>query len=549
MSNEQLDQESVVPIQDAIEQNIPRSVEEENELRRQETIASIASIQAVPNYSEISLPREILFMFLVCMSQLLTQAAVSQTMNTSQKISKTFGVENDPGEISWFSASFSLTVGTFILISGRLGDMYGYKNMYLVGYVWFALFSLLAGFAAFSKSTIFFDVMRAMQGMGPAIMMPNSQALIGSYYPPSLKKNLCMAAFGAVAPTGFTFGAIFSGIFAQFVWWPWTFWVCGMVSLLVAVIAFFAIPNKIGIRSEGSFDYLGSAFGVAGLILINFAWNQGPVVGWHVPYVYILLIVGFLSMGVFVYVEGKVADPLVPPEVLSGETGYVLACIAAGWSCFGVWLFYTFRWSLIVDLDSPLLSGAKNIPGMFTGYVAAFTTAMLLRKIPSSVILWMAMIAYLVGIVIMGTRPVGQIYWAQKFVSVVLTPFGMDMSFPAGCIILSTSLPKSQQGIAGSLVSTFVNYSISIGLGFAGTVEYYITKDMEPSLETTIHGMRVAFYMGMGLAGLGVVVSSFFVLQQFLVRRKQQLAEKYSENQVHIPAYSEEAKEFDQEEE
>ena len=70
------------------------------------------------------------------------------------------------------------------------------------------------------------------------------------------------------------------------------------------------------------------------------------------------------------------------------------------------------------------------------------------------------------------------------------------MSFPAACILLSSSLPRHQQGIAGSLVSTFVNYSISIGLGFAGTVEYYTTKNKEPNLSTSIFGMRNAFRMG-----------------------------------------------------
>ncbi|KAK6463011.1 major facilitator superfamily domain-containing protein [Scheffersomyces coipomensis] len=531
----------------SIHEAIPSEPNDE-QLERQLTNASVVSIQASPNFNEISLPHEILFIGLICMSQLLTQAAVSQTMNTSEQVADTFGVESNPGEISWFSASFSLTVGTFILISGRLGDMYGYKRMYIVGYAWFCIFSLITGFAAFAKSSIFFDVMRACQGMGPAIMMPNSQAIIGSYYPPGGRKNICMAAFGAVAPTGFIFGAIFSGIFSQLVWWPWTFWVCGMVSALVATIAFFVIPAKIGIRSAGSFDYLGSFFGVTGLVLINFSWNQGPVVGWHVPYVYVLLIIGFISMGIFVYVEKKVKDPLVPPEVLSGETGFVLACIAAGWSCFGVWLFYTFRWSLLIDGDGPILSATKNIPSLFTGYVAAFMTAYLVRKIPSSLILFLAMLSFLVGIVLMGTRPVGQNYWAQKFVSLIITPFGMDMSFPAGCIILSTTLPKSQQGIAGSLVSTFVNYSISIGLGFAGTVQYYMTKDMDPnSIETTIYGMRMAFRMGMGLAGLGVLVSALFMVLQYRYNKKQALLAQEQITEKTTPD-SAESKESDEDE-
>ena len=91
----------------------------------------------------------------MCMSQLLTQAAVSQTMNTQLKIADTYSIQDDPGEMSWFAASFSMTAGTFILVSGRLGDMYGYKLLYIIGYLWFGVFSLLCGFAGLTKSNVF----------------------------------------------------------------------------------------------------------------------------------------------------------------------------------------------------------------------------------------------------------------------------------------------------------------------------------------------------------------------------------------------------------
>ena len=84
--------------------------------------------------------------------------------------------------------------------------------------------------------------------------------------------------------------------------------------------------------------------------------------------------------------------------------------------------------------------------------------------------------------------------------------------------------------MAGSLVSTFVNYSISIGLGIAGTVEYYVTKNMEPSLDTTVYGMRRAFQMGYGLAGLGVLIACSFVYIQLVQRRKEANQESVGKN-------------------
>ncbi|ODV79552.1 MFS general substrate transporter [Suhomyces tanzawaensis NRRL Y-17324] len=475
-----------------------------------------------PSHQEISKLREAVFLFLLCLSQLITQISVGQTMGTGNYIARTFHVEGMPGEMAWFTAAFSLSVGTFILISGRLGDMYGYKTMYLIGYAWYAVWSLATGFAAFVPNRIFFQTMRSMQGIGPAIMMPNTQALIGSYFPDGTKKFVYLSLFGAVAPSGFVIGSLLSGTFAQLVWWPWTFWLSGMGSVLAAVIAFFIIPKHIGHKSYGSFDWYGSVTGVSGLILINFALNQGPNVGWDTPYVYVLLIVGVLFMGAFYLIEKRVANPLVPPDVLRGDTGFVLGCITAGWACFGVWLYYTFRWSIEVDHLSPVLAAAQISPAIITGYIAALASAYLLQTISLSYVMVISMCAFFIGCTLQATRPVGQIYWAQKFFSFLIASMGIDLSFPSACIILSQALPRHRQGIAGSLVSTFVNYSISVGIGLASAVEVYTTKNKTPSFNTTVTGMRNAFYLGMGCAGFGIVLSVIFVVIQFRAKMKKE---------------------------
>lgn len=478
-----------------------------------------------PLPSEISLLRETVFVFCVCLAQLLTQACVAQTMNGVDAMAATFNVSNSPGDMSWFLASFSLTVGTFILISGRLGDMHGYKNVFLIGFVWLGVFLLAAGFSAYSHLGVLFLVFRGFQGIGLALCMPNGVALFGHYYPEGTRKHVVMCLFGAVAPSGWVVGALFLGLFVQKAWWPWTFWATGIACFGIAVVAALSIPKNIINHECGSFDWIGSVTGVCGLVLTNFACNQGPNVGWNTPYVYVLLIVGFLFLVAFLYSSYKVADPLIPPGALLGETGFVLLCIAAGWSCFGVWLYFTVRWLELVEGASPVLAAVHFIPVVFMGFAAAGITAFLVAHVPLSAIMLLALLAFLVGSIINGTRPVGQIYWAQKFVSLLILPFGMDMSFPAATIVLLNSVPRSQQGVAASLVSTFLNYSISIGLGLAGTVQHYTTKGRAPGLETTIYGIRRAFYMGMGLAGLGVVSAVVFLVLQHRHRLREQKKE------------------------
>jgi len=293
-----------------------------------------------PSFSPL---HEILFVMVITSSQLLTQAALAQSITPLHAIGRTFSTTK-PGQLSWLPAAYSLTVGTFILPAGRWGDLYGHKKLFVVGYFWFAVWSLVAGFSAFSHSLVFFAFCRAMQGLGPAIMLPNGIAVLSRIYPPGPRKNMVLSLFGATAPCGFLLGAVFSGIFTQFVWWPWSYWVLGMVCALVGVMAIFVIPDMPVAGSNISLselDPIGTAIGVAGLVLFNFAWNEGPAAGWDQVYVYVLLVVGALLLAIFFWFEKyKAAFPLVPMSSFTRDTRLVFGCEAFGWASFGIWIFY-----------------------------------------------------------------------------------------------------------------------------------------------------------------------------------------------------------------
>lgn len=489
-----------------------------------------------PTFEQISTIRKLALVFLICLTQLLTQSFLSQTIVPYHYVTRTFGVEDDPGEVSWMSASFSLTVGTFILISGRFGDLLGYKKMYIISYVNSCLWCILCGIASYSNSIEFFDVCRAMQGLSLAIATPNSLAIIGHYFPDGNQKILSFAMFGAVAPGGFYLGSLWDSVFVLRATWEWMFYISAIVSFLIVIAAYFIIPKNIGTYhpkiTVEMFDPIGSILGVSGLVLINFAFNQGPVVGWEKVYVYVLLIVGVLLMAAFMYSQSKVKYPLIPK--LNLNIALTLLSIAAGWSSFGIWLFYLIRFSLDLLKQTPIVIAVQFTPIMLAGFAASGTCALLIHRIPTSLIILGSMVAFEVGSVLNAFKPISQVFWIQRFISFLIMPFGMDMSFPAGTILLSASLPREHQGVAGSLMGTVVNYSIAIGLGIAGTVEYYTTKHGATEEE----GIRNAMYTGMGLAGFAIIICVLFNFYFFYLwlqeRKKIQDGESNSSEELKV---------------
>lgn len=156
--------------------------------------------ESIDQYPQLSKTRDIAFIALICTAQALSLAGLAQTIAPLQIIGRSLGTIDSPGQLSWYTAAFSLTVGTFILPAGRAGDILGHRNLFVVGFCWYALWSLIAGFSVYSGS-IMLSVCRGFQGIGPAIIVPNALALVGRQYPMGDKKNMVFALFGAAAPT------------------------------------------------------------------------------------------------------------------------------------------------------------------------------------------------------------------------------------------------------------------------------------------------------------------------------------------------------------
>jgi MFS family permease len=129
------------------------------------------------------------------MAQLMTQAGLGQVIAPLRVTEASFGVDKDAAQLSWLPAAYSLTVGTFILIAGRLGDLYGHKRLFVAGFFWFGLWSLLAGFAVYSGPMLF-ECCTAFQGIGPAFLLPNGIAILGTTYEPGVGKLWSLVFLG-----------------------------------------------------------------------------------------------------------------------------------------------------------------------------------------------------------------------------------------------------------------------------------------------------------------------------------------------------------------
>jgi MFS family permease len=340
-----------------------------SEKSNDEVISVLDFPSADPHEVLLSNTHKIALVLVACLAQFLNLGGMNQTVAPVMLLADKFHI-HDYGTLSWFSAAYSMTAGTFILpagtllqlaqcrsirshantLIGRLGDMYGHKNMFIIGWIWFALWSAISGIGCYSENILFFSICRAFQGIGPALLIPNAIALIGRNIPVGTQRNTAFACFGAAGPTGATAGAVATALIDQLAWAPWSFWALAIVCITVCLLAILVVPGNLGkascpspLTGRSKFDYWGCLTGVSGLVLVNFALNQAPLDGWTAWYIPFLLATGFISLLVFVMVELRVADhPLIPLRNLNYEAYFALSCIAVGWGSHGIWAYYLY---------------------------------------------------------------------------------------------------------------------------------------------------------------------------------------------------------------
>ncbi|TVY29911.1 Efflux pump [Lachnellula hyalina] len=480
-----------------------------------------------------SMPRQILFIGTVCMSMYTNQLGLCNTLTTLKIIGDSFGISN-PGQLSWLIAGYSLTIGTFILLGGRLGDEYGNKKTFVLGMSWLSLWSLVAGLSVYSNHVLFIFA-RVFQGLGPALTLPNALGIFGKSFSEG-PRNMAFAWFAAAAPFGAMTGLIFGALFSM-AWWPWIFWSQAIGVAFVAAFAAWTIPDMPVQKEQmrplrqklDRLDLPGGAAGVMALVLFNFAWNQAVVVTWREPYVYVCLILSFFFGALFFYIEiYRARHPILPIAAFTLDIVFVFACTAAGWATFGIWLFYAVRVALDIGGQTPIQLAAWFTPILITGVVSALAVGKIISKVPASYIMVVGQVAYLVTSILMALRPPESIYWTYFFFGTIIATIGMDTSLPAAIMIFASVVPRQYQGMGASIVMTIVNYSISLGLGFAGTIEININHGGHTQADL-LYGYRGALWFSVGLTGLGTVLSLIFLLKN---HSKQKSNESKAEENI-----------------
>ncbi|MEG3627659.1 MFS transporter [Streptomyces poriticola] len=259
-------------------------------------------------------------------------------------------LDADLAALQWTVNGYMLTLAALILLGGALGDRYGRRRVFVIGVVWFALASLLCGFAPNPAVLI---GARALQGIGGALLTPGSLALIQATFHPDDRAR-AVGIWSGLGGVGAAIGPFVGGWLVDGPGWRWVFLLNVPLALLCLAVALRHVPESRDIRQSGRFDVLGATLGAAVLALVTYALiDAAPVAG----------AVGAAAGVVFVLVERRRPDPMLPPTIFRSRlftaTNLVTLCVYAA---FGGFFFLTALQLQTVAGYSALGAGTALLP-------------------------------------------------------------------------------------------------------------------------------------------------------------------------------------------
>jgi EmrB/QacA subfamily drug resistance transporter len=214
----------------------------------------------------------------------------------------------DVAGLQWVLTGYLLSLASLLLLGGALGDRYGRRRIFVIGVVWFASASLLCGLA---PNTPVLVVARALQGVGGALLVPGSLAILQATFVPG-DRGLAIGAWSGLGGVATAIGPFLGGYLIGAVSWRLVFFINLPLSLAVVAIAVRHVPESRDPAASGPLDLAGAALGAAGLVGLCYGLIEGPALGWGAIPVVLMMGAGAVSLVAFLLVEARNQHPMLP---------------------------------------------------------------------------------------------------------------------------------------------------------------------------------------------------------------------------------------------
>src|SRR5437868_2072985 len=350
--------------------------------------------------------------------------------------------------IQWVIEAYSLFLSALLLVGGSLGDRYGRRKVFNIGVVIFALASALCGFAANIEQLI---AARAVQGIGGAMLVPGSLALISSSFDED-HRGKAIGTWSGFSAITTAIGPVFGGWFVEHWSWRAAFFLNLPLALAVLLISVWKVPETREHEQQGALDWLGAALATIGLGGVVYGLIESPRLGFSNALVLVTLIGGTVALVLFIINEARAKNPMVPLGLFRNRdfAGANILTLLLYAALSGMFFFFTLN-LIQIQGYSATAAGAALLPFVMLMFTLSRWSGGLIDRFGPRLPLMVGPILAAAGFALFAIPTVGRSYWTSFFPAVLVLGFGMAITVAPLSTTVMSSAGEEQAGVASGI--------------------------------------------------------------------------------------------------
>jgi EmrB/QacA subfamily drug resistance transporter len=407
----------------------------------------------------------------------------------------------------WVVNAYTLTFAGFLLLGGRAADLFGRRQVFMLGLSLFTGASLIGGLA---QGGVWLIAARAAQGIGGAILAPTSLSILTSIFTDMTERRRAVGVWSATAASGSAAGVLAGGVLTDLLNWRWVLFVNVPIGLVMLVMAQRVLPES---RTEGPrsrLDVEGAFTITTGLALFVYGIVGTDTHSWGSTQTVIALFGGVAFLVAAFFIESRVAEePLVPLSIFRRRSLCAANGIAVtiGAALFGMYFFVSLYLQQVVGF-SPLRTGLAILPAGSMTLLGALVAPRVVAVIGAKRQLVLGPTFSAFGLLWISDLSFGASYWVHMFGPLALFGLGIGLSFVPMTLTATAGVPPKEAGLASGLINTTRQMGGAVGLAVLATLAAGTTRDDHFSARSAQAALTSGYDRAFLVAGLLLLVGA-----------------------------------------
>jgi EmrB/QacA subfamily drug resistance transporter len=409
----------------------------------------------------------------------------------------------------WVVNAYMLTFGGFLLLGGRLGDLFGQRKLFLLGIILFTSASLACGIA---NSQAMLIIARAIQGLGGAVVSAVALSLIMSLFTENGERAKAMGIYGFVCAGGGSVGVLLGGVLTSMLSWHWIFLVNLPIGIAVYAICLRLLPPGEPQTDVRHMDIGGALTITASLMLTVYAIVNGHAAGWLSPMTGSLLGASVLLFIAFLVIESRVHRPLVPLRFFRLRNVSTANVIAALWAAaMFAWFFISALYmQLVLGYDAMQVGLAFLPSNLIMAILSLGLSARIVMRFGIRLPLIGGLMLGAIGLGLFAFAPLQGNFMLHVLPGMLLLGLGAGIAFNPLLLAAMSDVPQQESGLASGIVNTAFMMGGALGLAIMASAAVvrtdYLIAQGTTALVALNGGYQAAFALGALAAGIAALL-------------------------------------------